>query len=624
MLLVRYRELSIPQNAPPHSETSIKFDEEEYLNIRHKEIGLNNSNRIGLALSGGGIRAACFSLGILHWLEDSKKIQHIDYVSTVSGGGYAATGFLYGHPPRDPSNETLSRSNIVLHRLLTSEGYLEAGVIPALLMLAAFLISAFFSLSPILLAEQAMYVVSMKPDANWHTALYIFLSATALFIALTLRSKKRKNEDTLLWTSMSVITITMGLQTFLAAKNLINSRLTSGIIFIAFVASAILLTQLPRHKGIRKIQTYTKIALLPLSFLAIVIAGPTGFSAPALYFGFALAIAASLQPILKILDPNFLNFQSRFYSESLRKAFSGTVNIAPITRIKTEKSAPLHIVNLFLHTSESKNPDTRERGGCNFFVTRLHCGSNETGVYSSHSWHMLDGTAPHLDIWRLAAVSGAAVDGHGVRQSPLVNALLSLGNIGLGQWIINPSSKFRLRRGAPNLILNLIAALGVRVGKGIWTRLSDGGHFENLGIYELVRRRCSEIIVVDAGHDPHFKFVDLARASALCHNDFQAEIEIPTLKKGDPETPHRSVYTGSVTYSDGTIAKLIYIKLAISRSHPMRLRLRTSLDKQFPHEPTWNQQVNRDFINSYFQAGFGAAQEALTTDLTPPNTPFVS
>ena len=42
--------------------------------------------------------------------------------------------------------------------------------------------------------------------------------------------------------------------------------------------------------------------------------------------------------------------------------------------------------------------------------------------------------------------------------------------------------------------------------------LSDGGHFENLGLYEMVRRRCRFIVLSDAGCDPGITFEDLGNA----------------------------------------------------------------------------------------------------------------
>src|SRR5260221_5608958 len=47
-----------------------------------------NKDRLGLALSGGGIRSASFNLGLLQGLGQLGVLKHIDYLSTVSGGGY--------------------------------------------------------------------------------------------------------------------------------------------------------------------------------------------------------------------------------------------------------------------------------------------------------------------------------------------------------------------------------------------------------------------------------------------------------------------------------------------------------------------------------------------------------
>ncbi|MGH9743398.1 MAG: patatin-like phospholipase family protein, partial [Candidatus Acidiferrum sp.] len=50
---------------------------------------------VGLAFSGGGIRSATFNLGVLQALAKSKLLRTLDYVSTVSGGGYIG-GWLMG------------------------------------------------------------------------------------------------------------------------------------------------------------------------------------------------------------------------------------------------------------------------------------------------------------------------------------------------------------------------------------------------------------------------------------------------------------------------------------------------------------------------------------------------
>src|ERR1051325_3016648 len=45
-------------------------------------------DRVGLAFSGGGIRSATFNLGVLKALQDLHVLKRVDYLSTVSGGGY--------------------------------------------------------------------------------------------------------------------------------------------------------------------------------------------------------------------------------------------------------------------------------------------------------------------------------------------------------------------------------------------------------------------------------------------------------------------------------------------------------------------------------------------------------
>ncbi len=55
----------------------------------------DDAPHIGLALSGGGIRSAAFGLGVLHSLKKHEVLQHIDYLSTVSGGGYIGAAWTY-------------------------------------------------------------------------------------------------------------------------------------------------------------------------------------------------------------------------------------------------------------------------------------------------------------------------------------------------------------------------------------------------------------------------------------------------------------------------------------------------------------------------------------------------
>lgn len=147
-----------------------------------------------------------------------------------------------------------------------------------------------------------------------------------------------------------------------------------------------------------------------------------------------------------------------------------------------------------------------------------------------------------------------------------------------------------------------------------WLRLSDGGHFENLGLYELVARQCTHIVVVDAGFDPNFEYFDLGTATQRCYEDFGANIHLP-VERGNALTKSEPYLRGKVVYKDGTEAKLLYIKLSAGQSHSLRLQLRGAYDVGFPHEPTTTQYVDDDFVQAYYDLGLESGLAAFPKHL---------
>jgi hypothetical protein len=65
-------------------------------------------------------------------------------------------------------------------------------------------------------------------------------------------------------------------------------------------------------------------------------------------------------------------------------------------------------------------------------------------------------------------------------------------------------------------------------GKDLY--LSDGGHFDNLGVYEMVRRRCRFVVLSDAGCDPDCTFLDLGNAIRKAFIDQGIRIEVKDLR----------------------------------------------------------------------------------------------
>lgn len=69
-------------------------DEQKLIKKRKEAIGLpQDETFVGLALSGGGIRSATFCFGVLQVLERLGLMKQVDYLSTVSGGGYTGSAY---------------------------------------------------------------------------------------------------------------------------------------------------------------------------------------------------------------------------------------------------------------------------------------------------------------------------------------------------------------------------------------------------------------------------------------------------------------------------------------------------------------------------------------------------
>ena len=106
---------------------------------------------------------------------------------------------------------------------------------------------------------------------------------------------------------------------------------------------------------------------------------------------------------------------------------------------------------------------------------------------------------------------------------------MALLNFRLGYWSNNPNP---LRTGNSTRKASWYRLmLREMLGRGLsetcpQIHLSDGGHFENLGIYELLRRRCRYIIASDAGADPKNTMSDLGKLIQRARADFSVDIEI--------------------------------------------------------------------------------------------------
>src|SRR6185503_16849303 len=138
-----------------------------------------------------------------------------------------------------------------------------------------------------------------------------------------------------------------------------------------------------------------------------------------------------------------------------------------------------------------------------------------------------------LTLGEAVATSGAAASPNmGYHSTPAFALLMGVFNIRLGRWVGNPHStegnENTWQKTGPKVALFhlLREVFGLTDKASGYVYLSDGGHFENLGIYELVRRRCRYIIACDAGADPRYGFEDLGNAIRKCRTDLGVEIDL--------------------------------------------------------------------------------------------------
>jgi hypothetical protein len=166
--------------------------------------------------------------------------------------------------------------------------------------------------------------------------------------------------------------------------------------------------------------------------------------------------------------------------------------------------------------------------------------------------------------------------------------------------------------------------LGQSNENGRYVYLSDGGHFENLGAYELVRRRCRFIVVCDAGADPSFEFFDLGDLIRKCRNDFGIRIEIdvgPIRPQGTVPRSRWHCAIGTVRYDDVDLNALpgmiVYLKASLTGDESSDVLAYADQHKLFPHQSTVDQFFTESQFESYRALGFHIAQEVFG-DATKP------
>ena len=247
---------------------------------------------------------------------------------------------------------------------------------------------------------------------------------------------------------------------------------------------------------------------------------------------------------------------------------------------------PLHIVNTALNLTSTKNLAWQQRKAASFAFTPLFSGfefPDKAGAYRPTCQF----TNPNggVKLGSIMAVSGAAASPNmGYHTPPATAFLMTMFNVRLGRWYgnpalqdeKNPTSSTWLRESPRFGFACLVKELFAKTKEGdAYIYCSDGGHFENLGVYELVRRRCRLIVALDVGQDAYDKFEDLGNAIRKCQVDLGVNIDmrLDSVRKNAISGLSPKHYAiGKVDYPDGLNGVLLYIKSSLTGDEPADLQ----------------------------------------------------
>jgi hypothetical protein len=634
----------------------------------HDECAPEGMDAVGLALSGGGIRSATFCLGVVQVLAARNLLKDVDFLSTVSGGGYtgsflttrlgngeahASVGAPYGPDPapiRYLRQHAKFLSAVDLKQswsmvTATLAGMLLNWTAPLLLVAAAALLAI-------------VYRCTIAP-APWPAILgyagALTVSTLVLYCWLLRRGPIAALRSGYLLAGMVALTALLGacwlLDTGYDKLLALIGRAGGWPIGIGTGLLAALATAAPavfRFIPVLKNPTVRKLALKALLWLAGVII-PLG--AIALFYAFwylgaqsllatlvlaGVAIFFALVAIL-LLNVNLTGLH-RLYRDQLARTFVQSDeqdnSPVPLGEINQGESAPYHLVNTTLNVPSSTHPALRDRKSDFFLFSKHWCGSPATGYFPTGEWKTNDARP---DLATAMAVSGAAASSHmGLGSMPTLTALLTFMNVRLGFWILHPTHGKRkwLRTPGFSCLIREMTGVGMAENKP-WLNLSDGGHIENMAVYELLRRRCKYIVCVDGEADPECSFHGLMTLARHAQIDLGVRIDSrlndirPVASTGYSQThsafcriyyPPAKGAEQPAARAECDIGLLLYLKLSVTGNEPELIRRYRRLHPEFPHQTTLDQFFDEEQFEAYRQLGVHVADGMFSRALMDGNT----
>ena len=371
--------------------------------------------------------------------------------------------------------------------------------------------------------------------------------------------------------------------------------------------------------------------VIGLAFLLAAVAAHLGGEAgtmPPLLRGLAASVLVVVVALV-VFDPAALGLHE-FYRGRLARCFLGAANASfggggrrvLVERLgddqwfNEESGLPIHLVCCAANqTMADDHLASLHRGARSAVLSRF-------GIAMGAHWRAGIPLRLSSALTASAAAFNSLMGERSMKLGRAVSFVMTALNLRLGLWVKSPAAKVaaRRRRWFPGqqFLCELFGMAQCRLGLGD-TRgaapereelihLSDGGHFENLGVYELIRRHCRYIVAVDAGEDVDFAFDDLGRAVRRVREDFGVEIEIDVAPlRPDADGVVRQHLVVGVIHYDGVVGTdkgtIVYLKPSITGDEPPDVLQYRKREPAFPHQSTGDQFFDEAQFESYRRLG---------------------